>query len=340
MSDPATTTTPPRLLDQVRAAIRLRHYSRRTEEAYVGWIRRYIVFHRKRHPREMRSPEVAAFLSHLAERGGVAASTQNQALCALLFLYRQVLDRPLAPLPGVAWAKKGSHVPVVLSQDEVARVLDHLRGSTWLVVVLLYGAGLRLNECLDLRVKDLDFDRRQITVRDGKGGKDRPVPFPALAVDGLLRHLDDVRRLHQRDLAAGYVGVMLPDALASKYPNAPAEWRWQFVFPASRICRDPRWGPPSRYRLHESAVQRALTDAARLAGIEKRVSCHVFRHSFATHLLEAGTDIRTVQELLGHKDVSTTMIYTHVLSRGAMGVRSPADVLRPGRRNDYPRGDE
>ena len=305
----------------------MRHYSQRTEESYVGWIRRYIVFHRKRHPVEMGATEVAAFLTHLAERARVAASTQNQALCALLFLYRHVLERPLEPLAGVVWAKKMSHVPVVLSREEVARVLDQLRGGMWLIAVLLYGAGLRLTECLDLRVKDLDFDRRQITVRAGKGGKDRPVPLPATAVDALVRQLDDVRRLHQRDLAAGYGRVVLPDALARKYPNAEAELRWQFVFPAARICRDPRWGPPSRYRLHETAVQRAVVEAATLAGIDKRVSCHVFRHSFATHLLESGSDIRTVQELLGHKDVSTTMIYTHVLNRGAMGVRSPADGL-------------
>lgn len=317
----------PKLMDQVRAAIRLRHYSRRTEDSYASWIRRYVVFHGTRHPLEMGSAEVAMFLSHLAERANVSASTQNQALCALLFLYRQVLDRPLGPVAGVAWAKKGTSVPVVLSRDEVARVLDHLRGVTWVIAVLLYGAGLRLNECLDLRVKDLDFDRRQITVRDGKGGKDRRVPLPALAVDGLVAHLADVRRLHQRDCAAGHGRVMLPDALARKYPNAAAEWRWQFVFPAARICRDPRWGPPSRYRLHESAVQRAVAGAAKLAQIDKRVSCHVFRHSFATHLLESGSDIRTVQELLGHKDVSTTMVYTHVLNRGAMGVRSPADGL-------------
>ena len=317
----------PRLLDQVRAAIRLRHYSRRTEETYAGWIRRYIVFHGKRHPLEMGPLEVAGFLTHLAERANVAASTQNQALCALLFLYRHVLDRPLEPLAGVAWAKKGSHVPVVLSRDEVAAVLDRLRGGMWLIAVVLYGAGLRLTECLDLRVKDIDFDRRQIVVRDGKGAKDRPVPLPAMAVDALVRQLDEVRRLHQRDLAAGYGRVMLPDALARKYPNAAAEWRWQFVFPAARICRDARWGPPSRYRLHESAVQRAVAEAATLAQIDKRVSCHVFRHSFATHLLEGGSDIRTVQELLGHKDVSTTMTYLHVMQRGALGVRSPADGL-------------
>lgn len=267
------------------------------------------------------------FLSHLAERANVSASTQNQALCAVLFLYRHVIDRPLGPLAGVAWAKKGSTVPVVLSRDEVARVLEHLRGVMWVSAVLLYGAGLRLSECLDLRVKDVDFDRRQITVRDGKGAKDRPVPLPEMVVEALVRQLDDVRRLHQRDLAAGHGRVVLPDALARKYPNAAAEWRWQFVFPAARICRDRRWGPPSRYRLHESAVQRAVSEAAKLAQIDKRVSCHVFRHSFATHLLESGSDIRTVQELLGHKDVSTTMIYTHVLSRGAMGVRSPADGL-------------
>lgn len=216
---------------------------------------------------------------------------------------------------------------MVLSRDEVARVLEHLRGVMWVSAVLLYGAGLRLSECLDLRVKDVDFDRRQITVRDGKGAKDRPVPLPEKVVEALVRQLDDVRRSHQCDLAAGHGRVVLPDALARKYPNAAAEWRWQFVFPAARICRDPRWGPPSRYRLHESAVQRAVSEAAKLAEIDKRVSCHVFRHSFATHLLESGSDIRTVQELLGHKDVSTTMIYTHVLSRGAMGVRSPADGL-------------
>lgn len=216
---------------------------------------------------------------------------------------------------------------MVLSRDEVARVLEHLRGVMWVSAVLLYGAGLRLSECLDLRVKDVDFDRRQITVRDGKGAKDRPVPLPEMVVEALVRQLDDVRRLHQCDLAADHGRVVLPDALARKYPNAAAEWRWQFVFPAARICRDPRWGPPSRYRLHESAVQRAVSEAAKLAQIDKRVSCHVFRHSFATHLLESGSDIRTVQELLGHKDVSTTMIYTHVLSRGAMGVRSPADGL-------------
>ena len=317
----------PRLLDQVRAAIRLRHYSRRTEESYVGWIRRFIVFHGKRHPLEMGPPQVAGFLTHLAEGANVAASTQNQALCALLFLYRHVLDRPLGPLAGVAWAKKGTTVPVVLSRDEVAAVLDRLGGVMWLIAVLLYGAGLRLTECLDLRVKDIDFDRRQIVVRDGKGGKDRPVPLPAVAVGALARQLDEVRRLHQRDLAAGHGRVMLPDALARKYPNAAAEVRWQFVFPAARICRDPRWGPPSRYRLHESAVQRSVGEAAKLAQIDKRVSCHVFRHSFATHLLEGGSDIRTVQELLGHKDVSTTMVDTHVLNRGAMGVRSPADGL-------------
>lgn len=328
MTDPMSTERArPRLLDRVRAAIRLRHCSRRTEETYAGWIRRCLVFHCMRHLREIGPPEVAAFLTQLAERANVAASTQNQALCALLFLYRHVLDRPLGPLAGVAWAKKGTNVPVVLSRDEVAAVLDRLRGVMWLIAVLLYGAGLRLSECLDLRVKDIDFDRRQIVVRDGKGAKDRPVPLPAMAVDALERQLDEVRRLHRRDLAAGYGRVMLPDALSRKYPNAASEWQWQFVFPAARLCRDPRWGPPSRYRLHESAVQRAVAEAATLAQINKRVSCHVFRHSFATHLLEGGSDIRTVQELLGHKDVSTTMVYTHVLNRGALGVRSPADGL-------------
>ena len=223
----------------MRSAIRLRHYSRRTEESYAAWIRRFIVFHGKRHPQEMGAPEIGAFLTNLNERGHVSASTQNQALCAVLFLYRHVLGRPLEPLTGVAWAKKVAAVPVVLSPEEVARVLEHLRGVMWLIAVLLYGAGLRLNECLDLRVKDVDFGRRQLTVRDGKGGKDRPVPLPELAIGALARHLEDVRRLHARDLAAGYGRVSLPDALARKYPNADVEWRWQFVCPAARICRDP-----------------------------------------------------------------------------------------------------
>ena len=314
-------------MDQVRSAVRLRHFSPRTEESYVGWIRRYIVFHRKRHPQEMGAAEVAVFLSHLAEHLHVSASTQNQAFCAVLFLYRHVLERPLAPLASVTWAKRGTHMPVVLSREEVVRVLNHLHGVAWLIAVLLYGGGLRLSECLDLRVKDIDLAGRQVMVRSGKGGKDRPVPLPAMVVEALTHHLEDVRRRHQRDLAGGFGRVTMPDALARKYPNAPIEWRWQFVFPAARICRDARWGPPSRFRLHESAVQKAVAEAAKLAGLEKRVSCHVFRHSFATHLLESGADIRTVQELLGHKDVSTTMIYTHVLNRGVMGVRSPADQL-------------
>ena len=314
-------------MDQVRSAVRLRHFSPRTEESYVGWIRRYIVFHRKRHPQEMGAAEVAVFLSHLAEHLHVSASTQNQAFCAVLFLYRHVLERPLAPLASVTWAKRGTHMPVVLSREAVVRVLNHLHGVAWLIAVLLYGGGLRLSECLDLRVKDIDLAGRQVMVRSGKGGKDRPVPLPAMVVEALTHHLEDVRRRHQRDLAGGFGRVTMPDALARKYPNAPIEWRWQFVFPAARICRDARWGPPSRFRLHESAVQKAVAEAAKLAGLEKRVSCHVFRHSFATHLLESGADIRTVQELLGHKDVSTTMIYTHVLNRGVMGVRSPADQL-------------
>ncbi len=330
---PAVENGRPKLMEQVRSAIRLRHFSPRTEDSYVAWIRRYIVFHGMRHPVDIGAPEVAAFLSDLAEHLKVSASTQNQAFCALLFLYRHVLERPLAPLASVTWAKKGTHMPVVLSREEVAQVLDHLQGVAWLIAVLLYGGGLRLSECLDLRVKDMDLSGRQVMVRAEKGGKDRPVPLPAMVVEALTHHLQDVKRLHQRDLAGGFGRLTMPDALARKYPNAPVEWRWQFVFPATRICRDARWGPPSRFRLHESAVQKAVAEAAKLAGLEKRVSCHVFRHSFATHLLESGADIRTVQELLGHKDVSTTMIYTHVLNRGVMGVRSPADQLPvPARR--------
>ena len=318
---------PPKLLERVRMAIRARHYSRRTEEAYVYWIRRYIVFHRKQHPSDLVAADVTSFLTSLAVEKSVAASTQNQAFSALMFLYKDVLRHNLGVVEHAPRAKSPVRVPVVLSVDEVRRVLKQLSGVPWLVASLLYGAGLRLQEALSLRVKDVDFDRREITIRRGKGQKDRRVMLPDAVRDALVRHLEAVRTLHQSDLAVGLGRVMLPDALDRKYPHAAHEWRWQFVFPAGRICRDPQYGPASRYHLHESAVQRAVTDAARRAGTAKRVSCHTLRHSFATHLLEAGYDIRTVQELLGHADVSTTMIYTHVLNRGGLGVKSPIDRL-------------
>jgi len=318
---------PPRLLDRVRAEIRARHYSRRTEEAYAQWIRRYILFHGKRHPTDLGAAHVTAFLTSLATERRVAASTQNQAFSALTFLYRNVLRLDLGVIEHGPRAKSPVRVPVVLSVDEVRRVLGQMHGTSWLVASLLYGAGLRLQECLELRVKDLDFDRREITVRRGKGQKDRRVMLPDLLRDILRQHLDAVREIHRADLAAGLGRVVLPGALDRKFPHAPTEWRWQFVFPAARICRDPRFGPPSRYHLHESVIQRAVTDAARRAGLAKRVTCHTFRHSFATHLLEVGYDIRTVQELLGHSDVTTTMIYTHVLNRGGLGVKSPIDRI-------------
>ena len=317
--------TPPRLLEQVRAEIRARHYSRRTEEAYVHWIRRFIVFHGRRHPRELAGPEISSFLTWLAVEQHVAASTQNQALSGLLFLYRKVLHQDVGVVELLPRARMPSKVPVVLSPSEVRQVLDQLTGVPRIVATLLYGAGLRLQECLELRVKDLDFERREITVRRGKGQKDRRVMLPDAVRRTLEEHVAGVRRLHHADLAAGYGRVVLPDALDRKYPNACTDWAWQFVFPAGRICRDERFGPPTRFHLHESAVQRAVTEAGRKAGLAKRVGCHTFRHSFATHLLETGSDIRTVQELLGHADVSTTMIYTHVLNRGALGVKSPLD---------------
>jgi integron integrase len=275
----------------------------------------------------MGSAEVVAFLTHLAVKEHVSASTQNQALNALIFLYRQILNRDLADLGQAVRARTPVRLPVVLDRTEVRTILASLDGVMWLIVALLYGGGLRLHECLELRVKDLDLARNQLVVRRGKGNKDRVVPLPALVRPALEQHLASVRRLHEADIRAGFGRVVLPEALAAKYPAAPLEWVWQFVFPASRICRDPRWGGPTRFHLHESAVQRAVVQAVRRSGVAKRVSCHTFRHSFATHLLEDGYDIRTVQELLGHADVSTTMIYTHVLNRGALGVRSPADRL-------------
>lgn len=317
--------TPPRLLEQVRAEIRARHYSRRTEDAYVHWIRRFIVFHGRRHPRGLGAREISAFLTWLAVEQHVAASTQNQALSGVLFLYREVLRQEVGAVEVLPRARMPAKVPVVLSPSEVRQVLDQLTGVPRIVATLLYGAGLRLQECLDLRVKDLDFERREITVRRGKGQKDRRVMLPDALRKTLEVHLEGVRRLHHADLAAGFGRVALPGALDRKYPNASTDWSWQFVFPAGRICRDERFGPPTRFHLHESAVQRAVTEAGRKAGLTKRVGCHTFRHSFATHLLESGSDIRTVQELLGHADVSTTMIYTHVLNRGGLGVKSPLD---------------
>ena len=317
----------PRLLDRVRAAIRARHYSRRTEKAYVHWIKRYIFFHSKRHPAEMGGAEVTAFLTFLAVHGKVAASTQNQALSALLFLYREVLGLELPWLDDVVRAKRPQHLPVVLTRDEVRAVLQRLDGLPRIMALLLYGAGLRLLECCRLRVKDVDFATNQIVIRDGKGRKDRMTMLPAAVKAALIAHLERAREQHQADLRHGAGWVELPNALTRKYPNAGRDWGWQWVFPATRMYVDRLTAQRRRHHLHESVLQRAVKDAVRSAGIAKQATCHTFRHSFATHLLEESHDIRTVQELLGHQDVSTTMIYTHVLNRGPAGVRSPADRM-------------
>ncbi len=317
----------PKLLDQVRYAVRVRHYSRRTEDAYVRWVRRFVLFHGKRHPLEIGAQEVSAFLSHLASEENVAASTQNQALNALVFLYRCVLERPLPELGGVVRAKRPGRLPAVFTRDEVQSVLANLSGATALVAGLLYGSGLRLLEGLRLRVKDLDLEHGQLVVRDGKGRRDRVSVLPGRLAEPLRLHLRRVRVLHEDDLRDGYGAVYLPDALARKYPNAPRSWAWQYVFPARQRAPDPRSGEMRRHHLSESAVQKAVAGAIRKSGIAKAGSCHTFRHSFATHLLEDGYDIRTVQELLGHKDVRTTTVYTHVLNRGGMGVCSPLDAV-------------
>ncbi len=313
-----------KLLDRVRDAIRLKHYSIRTEETYVDWIKRYILFHHKRHPQKMGSSEIEAFLTHLAVDRNVAASTQNQALSALLFLYREVLKKDVGPVDAVR-AKKPKRLPTVLTEEEALKVIGFLSGTNRLMAKLLYGSGLRVTECVRLRVKDVDFTRQQILVRDGKGEKDRVTMLPAAVIPSLQEHLLHVRHIHERDVAEGYGNVYLPYALAEKYPNASQEWIWQYVFPAAGRSRDPRTGIVRRHHVGTSGLQKAIREAARKAGMQKRVTPHVFRHSFATHLLESGYDIRTVQELLGHKDVKTTMIYTHVLNRGPLAVRSPLD---------------
>ena len=318
---------PPRLFDRVREAARVRHYSRRTESAYLAWIRRFIFFHGKRHPAEMGAPEITKFLSSLAVEGNVAASTQNQALSALLFLYRDVLEQDLPWLDDVVRAKRPARLPVVLTRDEVRTLLLQMHGVPRLMAMLLYGAGLRLLECAHLRVKDVDFARNQLVVRSGKGDKDRVTMLPAVVKAELTRHLEAVKQQHEMDLRHGARWVELPSALARKYPNAGREWPWQWVFPATRIYVERATGQRRRHHLHESVLQRAVREALMKAAIPKRASCHTFRHSFATHLLEDGHDIRTVQELLGHRDVNTTMIYTHVLNRGPAGVQSPADRM-------------
>ncbi len=317
----------PKLLDQVRDALRSRHYSRRTEQSYGHWVKRFIFFHHVRHPAEMAEPEINAFLTHLAVKEKVSASTQNQALSALLFLYRHVLHRELGDLGGVIRARRPHHLPVVMTRDEVKAVFGGLRGDKWLMASLMYGGGLRLMECLRLRIQDIDFARNEILVRDGKGAKDRVTTLPESCKAALQEHLRAVKATHERDLADGWGRVPLPHALERKYPGASAEWRWQWVFPQEGRWRNPSTGEEGRHHIDESLVQRAVKDAVWRAGIVRRATCHTFRHSFATHVLEAGYDIRTVQELLGHQDVRTTMIYTHVLNRGGKGVRSPADTL-------------
>jgi len=317
----------PKLLVRVREAIRMRQYSPRTEEAYVQWIRRYIFFHKLRHPADLGTDEVRAYLSHLAVRRQVSASTQNQAFAALLFLYRQVLGRDLGPLGDVVRAKRPRRLPVVLTPEEVEQVLAHVDGVTLLICRLLYGSGMRLLECLGARVKDLDFQRNEITVRDGKGRKDRVTLLPTTCAPALNDHLERVRRLHENDLRNGLGRAPLPDALQRKYPSADRHWGWQFVFPASSHYTDARTGIRHRHHLHESVLQKQMAQAVRLAGLVKPATPHTLRHSFATELIRDGYDIRTVQELLGHKDLTTTMIYTHVLNRGGRGVRSPADRL-------------
>jgi integron integrase len=316
-----------KLLDQVRQAIRTRHYSYMTEKAYVHWIRRFILFHNKRHPAKMAEAEIGRFLSGLATNSHVAASTQNQALNAILFLYREILKKEIGYVNGIVRAKRPHRLPVVLTRQEVRSILGCLNGSDWIMSMFLYGAGLRLMECLRLRVKDIDFASNQIIVRSGKGDKDRHTMLPAAVKDPLTKHLDVIKRQHQRDLQRGLGRVTLPDALERKYPNAGIEWSWQWIFPAASHYADKVTGERRRHHLHESVLQKAVREAVQKAGIAKPASPHTFRHSFATHLLEDGYDIRTVQELLGHRDVSTTMIYTHVLNRGGKGVFSPADRL-------------
>ncbi len=318
---------PPRLLDQLRHTLRVKHYAYKTEKSYVAWVRDYVVYHGKRHPREMGGPEIQQYLTHLAVQRRVAASTQNQALCAIVFLYRHVLGIDLGDFRGFAFAKKPKRLPVVLTVDEVEQIVSQLHGTKRLMVELLYGTGMRLTEVLRLRVKDLDFNRQLITVRDAKGNKDRGALLPESLIEELKAHIAKARTLHQQDLAAGYGTVHLPYALEQKYPNAHREFGWQYVFPSGKLSTDPLSGRIQRHHVYDNFLQKVIRQAVRNAGIDKPVRAHTFRHSFATHLLEAGNDIRTIQDLLGHKSVDTTMIYTHVIRKGHLGVTSPTDTM-------------
>lgn len=320
-------TQPPKLLDQVRQSLRTKHYSYRTEKSYVGWIRQFILFHGKRHPKDMGEEEINKFLTHLAVKRNVSASTQNQALCAIVFLYKHVLKKELGDFGDLVWAKKPKSLPVVLTRKEVKYILSQLHGKSYLIGNLLYGSGLRLIEVLRLRVQNIDFAYNQITVIEGKGAKSRITMLPEKIKTPLKLYLQKIKKIHEKDLKNGYGSVEMPYALNKKYPNADKEWKWQYVFPSSRISTDPRTGIRRRHHLDESVFRKALKKSKNIININKRISSHTFRHSFATHLLEEGYDIRTVQELLGHKDVKTTMIYTHVLNRGGKGVVSPADRL-------------
>ena len=323
---PPTEPEKPRFLDQIREKVRLKHYSIRTEQSYVDWARRFIVFHDKRHPKDMGAPELNRFLSHLATKLQLSASSQNQALNALVFMYKEVVQKDIGDIGQFDRAKRPERRPTVLSKDEVFKIIDCLEGTGKLMAQILYGSGLRLMELVRLRVKDVDFGLNQILVRDGKGQKDRVTMLPQSVRLSVESHLVRVKKIHEQDLAQGYGKVYLPDALARKFPNADREWGWQWVFPSKGISRDPRSGALRRHHIFETTLQTAVKKAVRLSGVVKPATVHTFRHSFATHLLEAGYDIRTVQELLGHKDVSTTMIYTHVLNQGARGVRSPVDM--------------
>lgn len=327
LPEKTTSSNPPKLLDQVIAKIRFKHYSRSTELTYTHWIKRYILFHGKRHPKEMGAPEVESFLSALATEQNVSANTQNLALSSILFLYKEVLTVELPWLDDIVRAKKPQRLPVVLSEAEIKRLLTCMEGIPGLVARLLYGTGMRLMEGLKLRIKDIDFDRREILIRDGKGAKDRVTMLPESLITPLKEHLARRRVIFEADLAAGKADVWLPNALERKYPNAHREWGWQFFFVARDVSTDPVTGVIRKHHQDEKMIQRHVSKAAKLAGISKHVTPHILRHSFATHLLEAGYDIRTVQELLGHSDVSTTMIYTHVLNKGGKGVRSPLDKM-------------